>query len=1021
MDISKQCAILLLNVFWMMVVPSTIFADNSGFECDLVNSSFDSDCPTITPPVVNSGNIVVDGDKDEWTGIPSIHPVLLENGVFGNVLISRDDTSLYFLIEVTGGDSDDTNGSVKLFFDEGHDHGAVKDTGDFEFSIGRDGRVAKTIGTADEIIWPSACLSMSCCQMVDDTSVCVEPGSDGTWMVELKLHENEFETAFMPRIMGFGIKIEDEDGAMSARWPRGFSDTVPGGWASTWGNLKTRYPIQKMIVLDKSGSMNSQNKWDNAVRSAYAFASVMQAFSDSDYFHDTIGLATFNWTCSGSTDLTASSDLVQVLELNVDTGLDDMDPAVTTLLSPPPNNCTPIGEGLKEAFTKLNAAVESNNMSCNTDTYTPCSGPSCKPCPAYRSALLLSDGLHNKPSTDLNVTVDNIGYTPCEATDWVMCNDSNVRVDTIAFGEGDGFVDTEKLTAIKNLYSGRSGPGVYTLAPTLGRLIQAFITAPEDDYRANLIKAELSEDVTFEPHGIFKVHVADQKLVVLLAWENVSAATEFDLQYKDILGTTTTVPWDIDNCHLDDTHGYAICVISQPQGNVDWSVKALDNDPDAMFALVDLQVRARFTIDRTLHGTGNSLVLTAELRDVNRPLTNTIEHPVSVRLTIDEPSEGFGNFVTTHSPVDCREVQPTLPDTSKVLTPAKSNIATNSTRTSAGDPSSRRFTLMADVLKACGKDNLARAKKSSVELVDNGTNGDGRPNDAVYTHQFIPSVEGTYTFRFDIDGLTIDGQPFTRTKLFSEYVRVEVAPSNTLSNSRLVQRDKNLVTSQYYVTPRDKFGGYLGPGHAQQVAFSTTSGKWLESVKDNVDDAPGIYSRLLRYDATQGQPRVVATVQGKALPAITGKAFELFPFVGRTMFDSSLALDDGALIGLQFNYRLNEKWFTGLELAQTNTETTAGDSGKMAQAFVNLRYEPRAWLPGEWNPHIGGGLGYVWFRNFTNEDEAFAMYGGGGATYNFSESFGARVEARLLYIDDVLSKGATTNTQIDVGLVFRFD
>ena len=367
---------------------------------------------------------------------------------------------------------------------------------------------------------------------------------------------------------------------------------------------------------------------------------------------------------------------------------------------------------------------------------------------------------------------------------------------------------------------------------------------------------------------------------------------------------------------------------------------------------------------------------------------------------------------------NCSPTEPNLPPIRSVFGDKK-NSAT--ILASSSDPQAPHFALIGQVLEACGKDALLRSVNPTVEMHDDGLGGDKKANDGIFTYQFTPTIPGTYSFRFNVKGSNFDKQLFTRTGWFSEYVRVEVAPSNTLSNSRLVQRDKNHVTSQYYVTPRDKFGGYLGPGHAQQVAFSTTSGKWLESVKDNVDDAPGIYSRLLRYDATQGQPSVVVTVQGKALPAITGKAFELFPFVGRTMFDSSLALDDGALLGLQFNYRLNEKWFTGLELAQTNTETTAGDSGKMAQAFVNLRYEPRAWLPGEWNPHIGGGLGYVWFRNFTNEDEAFAMHGSGGATYNFSESFGARVEARLLYIDDVLSKGATTNAQIDVGLVFRFD
>lgn len=150
---------------------------------------------------------------------------------------------------------------------------------------------------------------------------------------------------------------------------------------------------------------------------------------------------------------------------------------------------------------------------------------------------------------------------------------------------------------------------------------------------------------------------------------------------------------------------------------------------------------------------------------------------------------------------------------------------------------------------------------------------------------------------------------------------------------------------------------------------------------------------------------------------VEGK-YEFSPFAGWFLFDGTLVLNDGLVVGGKLGYRLINQLVLEVEAGVTFTDNVAGASGKVIQAKGNLRYE----LPplGLLTPYATVGAGYVFLRGFGIDDEAFAVHGGVGSTFKLIRSLGLRVEGRIFRVNDVWAAGTTTNTQVTCGLVFWF-
>lgn len=799
--------------------------DASGCPLTSVNGAVNN-CYTVTPP---TGTVTVDGQLTgtEWTGPPLKD---LTGDFLAKVRFKRSGNNLHFLVSVDDAVFNAAD-RIELHFDPLHNHATTAD--DIVFRIKRgnaDHRKISNDGATDVQWVPAANLAIS------DSQPSTPDFPPTGWAAEFTITAADLGKADLPEIMGISVLVDDQTNGNQTSWPSPFPATP-----ATWANLKTRYPIEYMIVLDQSGSMLSQNKWDNAKKAANFLANTMSILREATYFEDKIGVVTFSWNNGANIDQTTTPKPLAAVSAFPLGNYADAAPAV---VSPQSDYYTPIGKGLDAAFNGLGTGVEETQ----------------------RVVLFLSDGLHNRPSTQVPLLPSHLNYDPCSGVaGWGICpvgTDIRVQVNTVALGQDSG-VDTALLTNIKNRFAGLFD-STYNITTNVEDLKQTFISSLDDLYQMNLASSGVSGTE-------FTVNAGERRLVVIQSWTNALNATTVSLQQKAVVADPFSNVACSSPSASDTSVGYGICIVNDPQPGI-W--RALDGagnpiTADRQFVLVDLNLRARFAIDQKVHGTGQDIVLTADLNEAGVPVThNPTTHPVKVTVLIKRPGEGFGTYVSSHSPDNCEPRSPELPPIIREPGLLRGNASPGAFTATVPQPTNAdvkpaRFEKIDTLFKHCKKDDLIFIEDPGIALYDDGTHGDLTPKDGIYTLRFLNTqYDGSYVFRFNASGTSPSGSAFSRVKTMAEYVRVEVDSSHTDFGSRNYQQSGNFVVKEFYVTPRDRFSGYLGPGYPDQVQFYTTGGQWVSPV---IDYNNGIYSRLLSYDQTQGQPDVTPVVQGKPI------------------------------------------------------------------------------------------------------------------------------------------------------------
>jgi opacity protein-like surface antigen len=949
--------------------------------------------------------IMIDGQEtgSEWNGAAIVN--LVNPTAVVKVKTFHDpgthEETIFLIIQVTDSSNNLTDDKVIIFLDLLHNRGlntdAMKTADDVGFEIARNGQLRKLTGSALAPTVVTGWVPVA-------QQIVVSPLGGASWTAELKISASvpDLGVAFLPAIMGLTIHVVDTPtgGGFPAEsfWPAASNSFNPDDWA----DVKTRYPVEFVMVLDQSGSMLSANRWPSAKQAANILANTLVAFRDPA-FADKMGLVTFASNCSNDADLTQNANaLLPVPGAFVG--------SYVTAVDPLPNNCTPIGNGLNRAFGNnyLKVVSEPNRQ-------------------AERQVLLLSDGWHNSPPAHLpKLLPQHLDYKPCNPLgSWTTCPPGTnhlAQVHTVAVGS-DSSVDTMLLDDIKNRFSGQRFPSIYNISGDAEALKLFFVDALQDVFQINRIGGDM-----LATPGDFTLNTKERKLVILLSWANPAQAQLITLQ-RQPLGGGAFSNVTCSNPATDTTVGFSICTVNEPQEGV-YRATVAGAAPSKQFNLVDLNLAATFAIDREQHGTGQDIILTARLNEAGAPVTHDpATHPVKVTVSIKRPAEAFGTYVSTHDGQSCTPRPPVLPRSGRkggvtdVVNFAVTTASSASAAASGSDPKPARFAKIDALFKLCNKTDLNTAEDPGLELFDDGTHGDVKANDGIYTLRFVNTMlEGSYVFRFHASGKAPSGSQFGRVKVSAEYVRIKVDPAQTTFNVRNLAQSGTIVTREYYVIPRDRFKGYLGPGYPEQIKFNTTAGNFISQVLDYNN---GIYSQLLRFDRSTENPVVTVTVQGtpiKGKPGSDVGRLEINLFFGRFVLDKDLNLKDGAVYGARFGYKFTAHLAIEAEGAVTPTEIEmgpdAGRDGKLIQALVNLRYD--IGTAGGVTPFLRVGLGGIFLRGFGRDDNAFASHYGGGVTFELTPTVGLRVDTRVFRFNRFGSTPATTNAQVTGGVVIRF-
>ena len=957
-----------------------------------------------------------------------------------------EELRIYFSVHDTSNDSGD---SIEFVFDRLHNHGSgISDSAAEDVmlrirrtSCGAPGSCSiERISRSGGLFSTGSQISISNAQVIADHAgeySTADSGLQSGWAGELVLTPADLGWGYFPQVVGLLITaksdganaITNADGSGGAPAPQAsypFNNACSPTTsldcnlnnvnAADWANLKLRYPVKYAVTLDNSGSMlamdsGTDNRWTRAKRAADLFSATLGLFKDPyNMFDDEISIAQYSWSCSGNN---ATGDTTgSVPGIGAGTALVDVSnpPTGTSSLTsgnsadPAGNNCTPIRRGVEFALNDQLSFVN--------------------PLPADRIkedriAILLSDGLHNMPPA-------HVPYNP--ASDHTAAEKAFSQVRTISIGP-DGIADTTLLANIATAFNGGiayTHEAKYNQTDAFDDLLRAYLEA---------LQAPLAINQVGEVGGFYNAGAPD-KLVFIGVWNTASDASQLVVKRNFISMTPVA--------HYENTHiGYAASVYINPDSPGDdlsgsWEIDGASGGtaPDNEYVLADLRVMARFLVEQKPYNAGESLLLEVNLKDMASPLLGA-----EVSVEVAKPGEGLGNYLSTVQQ-NCEKKNPQLPSDEDddirlscygltnvpgclpAKTPTRENAFTSTVSvTGSNDPIPGRYALAEYHFNRCEKDGLDQDTLPGLKLYDDGSHGDSIANDGMYGLSYANTdLEGSYTFRFHVRGTTSDGLKFSRTRMLSQFVGILPDEDNSevtsLSGSVI---DGWQVLSVYFL-PRDQKGNYVGPGFAHRYKVTIQGGNLDGSLQDLNN---GTYLQQVRYSENGRKPTVTFVDEEGGFEKIVnlgGGVYELVPFVGISFFDSALGLDDNIVFGGRFNVALLKQLYLEAEVGITLTETTSGNSGNMIQTLLSARYDITTANTryGQLTPYVSAGAGYVFFRGFGNDDEAFAYQGSVGATLKLNNSFGLRLDGRVLQVDNVMGSGSTTNSQATLGLVFSF-
>lgn len=614
---------------------------------------------------------------------------------------------------------------------------------------------------------------------------------------------------------------------------------------------------------------------------------------------------------------------------------------------------TPIGHGLELGVSELDLASPESFYS---DKYL----------------VLLSDGKHNRGIDPLDVDIPE-----------------GVQVHAVGLGD-----DSIEPATIENIALGSGGQ--FRISPSPRETEEFFLQ----------ILAETSWKLQTVPVTGTEVPIDQDRAVFIAVWDDPAVSVSFDLDPPGA-GPNLT-PTALDGyppmvCSHDapdpgETHAFYSCTDVPDDLLGTWEFVNL-HDEDGPVDLADLlltvvedpRVIAGFAIDDAEHATGDPLVLTARITEDERPLTGLTE--VTAEL-IRAPDLAVGTAMAQNEP------PPGYP---------------------SDPPPGADRTLwshyLLGVLETLQLDGVPQTGGPTIRLRDDGTGLDAEEGDGIYTGVFRDTRnEGSYTFRFVGRGVDGAGVTFARTATLSTFVRF--APSPQASEVTIVsvtgRPDSDQLSAVVRVTPRDRFGAYLGPLRDEQIDAWTTEGRVLPDLADRRD---GSYELTLVYPRGSS-PQLTVVVGNTIVTAgqrVRKGRYGLSAHLGSAQPSGtfSSAYDAGPSVMLDLELPLRPRLSAVALLGYSAFEGVAGvPDTYWVHGSGNLKYELTTLPVAVW---IAAGLGAYLPKNGSTRP-------GANLTVGFDRMLTSDLdfEAAVDY-HHIFTSGSDTELYLTrVGIVWRF-
>ncbi len=557
--------------------------------------------------------------------------------------------------------------------------------------------------------------------------------------------------------------------------------TAVGSVTSTQGTFLGRHPLDVMLVLDKSGSMGGfppgggpDTKWQILDPGVEQFISLWEAADGvitpggglaANLQNDTMAVAFF-----GSTTIPAlPAGLTFVGRCPVlPCAMNPWAPINTAVNGQGPGGATAMGPGTQLAIDAWTALPITRNDP---------------------TIVLMTDGMQNVAplfATDMAGDL-RIGAGPKLAT-------LGIPILTIGVGAPGGTIDTQKLDQISKQSAGKATIALDSLA-----MINGFKDALVEALKGNTIGlysrdvATMAAGVNNSPPVTVTVDKSISRIVIeLLTLDGGKDGFGF-VTARNPSGVTAAPEFQRGGA------SWRHLIFDKPALG-DWTFQVARGQTRESFRYqlsifaVDDSLAYRTEVSNPRPGTGEDLLVTAEISYDGKPLTGLLN---GVQARVQRPGEALGNLTRTAG------FDPTPSTGPDPLTPADQKIA------------------------KVVQDNLSRLTPQDVPgtivLRDDGTNGDLRPNDGIYSGRFAnTTTPGLYRVFITMDWNTPQTGVVKRKEKIERDVRLLPDPASTQVTTQPIAASPGAF--QVTVTPRDRFGNYIAPGFGSVIRVTPTAG-----------------------------------------------------------------------------------------------------------------------------------------------------------------------------------------------------